>query len=79
MPTDSIEVVVVIMEAEKQANNGIDKEPDMNVGYKKLSTHKNLSCHKKLDSIHKMLSSHKRFLVIKVISCDILPVAMFLS
>ena len=29
MPTDSLEVVVVIMEVDEEADNGMDKELDM--------------------------------------------------
>ena len=48
---DSLEVVMVITDVDKEADNGMDKEQDMDMGYKKLS------CHRK--------SGHKSFLAIK--------------
>ena len=46
MPTNSLEMVVLIIEVDKEVNekadNGIEKELDMNMGHKKLSCHKKL-------------------------------------
>ena len=49
MPTDSLEVVVAIMEVDDEADNRLDKELDMEMlfGHRKLSGNKLLSCHKK--------------------------------
>ena len=44
MPTDSLEVVVVIkevdMEVDEEMDNGIDKDRDMDIGHKNLSSHR---------------------------------------
>ena len=61
---------MVIIDVDEEADNGMDKEEDMDMGYKKLSCHrksghksflaiKNVSNHKKLSG-HKKLSSHKQ-------------------
>ena len=65
MPTDSLEVVMVIMEVDmevdEEANNGMDKKLDM----EKLSGHKKVIS--RVIKGHKRLSSKKGYLAIKVI------------
>ena len=49
------------MEVDEEADNGMDKEVDTDMGHKKLSGHKKLFGHKKL-------SGHKSYLATKKLS-----------
>ena len=53
MLTDSLEVVMVIMEVEEEADNRMDKELDMDMGHKKFSGHKSYLVIKSYLSIKK--------------------------
>ena len=52
------------MEVDEEADNGMDKEVDTDMGHKKLSGHKKLFGHKKL-------SGHKSYLATKKLSSHI--------